>query len=57
MKLSRHHIIEQERVSAREFTCMAQAARDVGDVGREAEMSIAAEIATQQADKLERTAV
>lgn len=56
MKLTRDHIIHQERVSAREFTRMAQAARNAGDVGREIEMTLAAEFASEQADKLEREA-
>lgn len=56
MRLTREHIIRHERVSAAHFTRAAQAARDVGDLDLELEMTTAAATATQQADRLERMA-
>lgn len=53
MKLTREAIVHQERVSAAEFTRKAQAAARVGDVGREAEMSLAADMAMEQVLRLE----
>jgi len=53
VKLTRTEIIKQERMSAAEFHREALAAKREGNLAREAEMSLAADIARAQADRVE----